>query len=160
MLPALSVACIFVTCLTVLRSIGERREHAIERLRELGASISFDQKWTKDGRWIQDSKPPGNWFLMQIRGKHYAVEPVEIQLFDGLPTMRPKEFADDDAALLTFFPKLKWIVLINTSLTDDGLQLLQEIPALERVDAEGTFVTEHGARTFRLSRPDVAIFVD
>jgi hypothetical protein len=157
-LPVLSVACIVATSLAVLRSTVQQREHAIERLRELGASVSFDYEWDKDGWWISDSKPPGNYLLKQIRGKHYAVEPLEIQLFEGLPTMRPTAFTDDDAALLTCFPKLKWIVLFDTGLTDKGLRSLQLIPALERLDVERTLVTEQGVREFQEARPDVKIF--
>lgn len=88
---------------------------------------------------------------------NYAVEPVEIQLcHDG--RQRPEEFTDEDAAMLSQFRSLRWIVVQDTSMTDRGLERLTSVTSLQRLDVEGSRVTVEGVARFRAARPDVSIY--
>jgi hypothetical protein len=157
LLMAMAFVCIVTAA--VLHHF-RKKERAITRLEQLGASISYDYQWSKTKGWLENARPPGDSWWKQILGEHYASEPVEVMLFSGISSMKPKEFTDRDAELLAMFPKIKWLVLYDTSVTDASLKHFAAIPALERLDLEFTRVTEAGAKEFRATRPNTQIFID
>lgn len=146
-------------CPTKEQKIAVKKEQALSRLRELGASISFDFQWSKEGAYIPNARLPGDPRLRKLLGKHYAAKPVKIQLYVG-ESMKPEKFTDDDAKLLAPFTKVKWLVLSDTKLTDAGLMHLVGICALERLDLEGTLITEKGIKKFKALRPKVQLFYE
>jgi hypothetical protein len=161
-LRALLIAfLILAVALGALTAHYRKKERAIARLLNLGASVSFDHEWSATPPLVfDDAELPGNSFLRLLLGEHYAANPVEVQLFAGNREMRPDLFTDDDAALLASIPSIKWLVLYDTRLTDVGLAQLARITSLERLDIEGTLVSAEGVEAFRIARSDVKVFSD
>lgn len=133
------------------------RSRAIRDLEALGASITYDYQWGQDGAWRPSASAPGSVWLKRLLGDDYLARAVEVQLFTG-PKMSPHRFTDEHASRLAALADLKWLVLMDTKLTDDGLRCLARLRKLERLDIEGTTVTETGVHEFRQSLPNVKVF--
>jgi hypothetical protein len=153
LLTVIAVGCWYFT------SSYRNKARAIARLEELGASICYDFNWPRPGVWNGSTDAPGKPWLKGVLGEHYAAEPVEVQLFIH-SNMRPEEFSDEDAILVSRVPTIEWLALFDTKLTDEGLMYLGAIRDLGRLDVEGTLVTKAGVKKFRQLRPDVDLYVD
>jgi len=69
------------------------KQNSIDRLTDLGATLSFDYQWSDSEEWRPGVDVPGSWILQAALGRHYAANPVEVQLFAN-PSMKPDEFDD------------------------------------------------------------------
>jgi hypothetical protein len=132
------------------------RSLAIRDLEALGASITYDYRWGRDGAWRPNAHAPGPAWLKWLLGENYFASAVEVQLFAD-PKMSPHRFTDEQAARIAVLTELKWLVLMDTRLTDAGLKHLTSLRKLERLDLEGTAVTEAGVNDFKLSSPHVLV---
>ncbi|HUG19447.1 MAG TPA: hypothetical protein VMM56_10740 [Planctomycetaceae bacterium] len=124
------------------------KELAIHRIRACGGEVFFEHQWAAPGVWRPDAKLPGDPRLCFLLGKHYAAHPVEVQLFASGDN-HPEQFTDLDAVLLMTFTKVRWLVLFDTSITDASLPFIRHCRALERLDVEGTKITQAGAEQLK-----------
>jgi hypothetical protein len=161
--PQFTLRALLVAMLVVANAIAFyaspllARRRAIRELDELGAAITYDYQWGHGGAWRPKARAPGLAWLKRLLGENYCVSPVEVQLFTD-PTMSPHRFTDKHAIRLAALPELKWLVLMDTQLTDDGLRHLARLSKLERLDLEGTRVAEVAVREFQRSLPNVKVF--
>jgi hypothetical protein len=133
------------------------RRRAIRGLEEIGAEITYDYQWGRDGAWRPNARPPGSTWLKRLLGENYCASPVEVQLFTDR-SMSPHRFTDEQAAHIAALTELTWLVLIDTRLTDAGLRHLTSLRKLERLDLEGTAVTDTGVKDLKRSLPHVQVF--
>mgnify|MGYP002622367593 CR=1 FL=1 len=125
----------------------QAKEAMLARLDALGASLFY-----KGNR--------GDPLLYDMLGERYALDPIRVELYQ-IPYMRPEEFGDDDAAAIVVLEDLEWLVLMDaTKLTDAGLAHLGKLSRLERLDLEGSAVTEAGVEAFRRAYPNVRVYSD
>lgn len=137
-------------------SKAQRRQRAIAAIERLGGFIDYKHKW-KDGEFRPNAEPPGPTWMRKILGERFAAEPLEIQLFaDG--RMRPIEFTDSEAAEISQFGELTWLVLMDTKLTDAGLRHFHRLKKLGRLDLERTAVTDVGVAELKRVLPDCRVF--
>src|SRR5688572_774909 len=122
-----------------------QKQQAVSVIEAVGGTVTYDYQWNTDHSWNPDAVPPGPAWLRQMLGDNYQANVVEIQLFAG-SRQRPLRFTDADAKHLGVLHELKWLVLQDTNLTDQGLLHLRSLTKLERLDIEGTHVTEAGVR--------------
>ncbi len=71
--------------------------------------------------------------------------------------MHPEKFTDDDAEQMTALSELTWVVLYDTRITDAALAHFKLLPKLQRLDLEGTAVTEAGVKALLEERPQLTI---
>ena len=90
-------------------------------------------------------------------GANYRAQVVEVQLFADR-AMRPDLFGDEQAKQLAALPDIKWLVLMDTHITDRGLSHLMNLKQLERLDLEGSSVTASGVAKFNAASPDTKVF--
>lgn len=129
-----------------------RKARAIATIESLGGSITYDYQ-------AGNSVIPNtaNWsFLKASFGEHYGSSPTQIELFSG-PRMHPEKFTDDDAEQMTALSELTWVVLYDTRITDAALAHFKLLPKLQRLDLEGTAVTEAGVKALLEERPQLTI---
>jgi hypothetical protein len=138
------------TTVPIARHIIESnvKELAIHRIRACGGEVFFEHQWAAPGVWRPDAKLPGDPRLCFLLGKHYAAHPVEVQLFASGDSY-PEQFTDLDAMLLMTFTKVRWLVLYDTSITDASFPFIQHCRALERLDVQGTKITQAGAERLK-----------
>jgi hypothetical protein len=159
----------FLVRLPIEAEKARQKAAALARLEQLGAFVECDYKWSGEGRsgaWLENAKPPGDKRLKALWGEYYASNPVEIQLFDDSRNknspfkMKSKEFTDEDAKLLSVFSEMDWLVLCDTSLTDEGLKHLRGMKKLGRLDVEGTAVTKRGAKELEAAISGLNVFYE
>ncbi len=63
------------------------------------------------------------------------------------------EITDDALELLRHFPRLQWLCLEDTSISDYGLHSLVGLVSLTRIELQGTNVTETGVAMLQQSLP-------
>lgn len=133
------------------------RNRTLRALETMGAAITYEYQWGRDGAWHPNAHAPGKAWLRKLLGDNHRAGVVEIQLFADLQ-MHPEKFTDEHARDIATLTELKWLVLMDTRLTDDGLARLKALPKLERLDLEGSRVTDEGVAAFLRLRPDVRVF--
>lgn len=134
-----------------------QRRNATATIESLGGFVSYDYQWHPTNGWMQNAKPPGNALLKRLLGSDYCSNVVEIQLFAG-GTMHPEKFDDDSAARISVLSELKWLVIMNSAVTDAGLRHFAKLKAIERIDLDGSNVTEKGVRDLQRALPGARIF--
>ena len=160
--PQFTLRALLVTILVVGGAIGLyaspllARSRAIRDLEALGASITYDYQWGHDGAWRPKARAPGAAWLKRLLGENYCASPLEVQLFADTK-MAPHRFTDEDAGRVAALAELKWLVLMDTQLTDGGLRRLARLSKLEGLDLEGSRVTEAGVQEFERSMPNVRV---
>lgn len=55
---------------------------------------------------------------------------------------------------LSTLPHLKYLILTNTKVTDNGLRVLEDLPSIEYIYLDGTQVTDDGVRMLRQEFPN------
>lgn len=161
-LKGLLAAVAFVTVaigLTLGAKIDKIRQQqrAIEAIEALGGSIGNQHQWSATGEWIDGAIWPGNPLLKRLLGDRYCSKVIEVQLFfDG--AMQSDESDDTAAEKVSALTDLKWLVLMDTSVTDDGLEHFAALRSLDRLDLEGSRVTEEGVRRLKRALPFVRIY--
>lgn len=159
-LPRFSLAHAMLLITLVALALGIRvesnrkQDRAIARLESLGAMVVFDYQWKAPGIWDPNAKPPSAWERRLGFGRGSV---VEVQLFAGRG-MRPEQFSDDDAALIAHLRDLEWLVLMDTKLSDKGLEHLARLGKLERLDVEGSRVTEQGGAALQKRIPGLVVY--
>jgi hypothetical protein len=143
-------------CGTGIRS-AYQRSAAIKVIEDLGGVVAFDYQWREDGTWDSRAVAPGSESMKKLFGKYYHAKVVEAQLFSG-PNMAPQRFTDTEAAQISSLVDLKWLVLMDTNLTDEGLLQLTQLKNLQRLDLEGTLVTDAGVKRIEEALPNVRVF--
>lgn len=134
-----------------------RQQRAIEAIEALGGSIGYQHQWSAAGEWIDGATWPGNSLLKRLLGDAYCSKVIEVQLFaDG--AMRSEEFDDIAAEKIGALTGLKWLVLMDTSVTDEGLKHFAALRSLKRLDLEGSRVTKEGVRRLQRALPRLRIY--
>ncbi len=123
----------------------------------MGAQVTFDYQWGPQHAWRPHATAPGSRLLKAILGEYYKANVVEIQLFAG-PGMSPERFVNSHAQQMAQFSELRWLVLMDTKMTDAGLAHFACLRKLERLDIEGSPVTTSGVQELRQRLPKVAIY--
>ena len=154
MFVVVTVICVW---LTMACSRNNQKHRAITAIENVGGSISYDYQWGTSGAFLADAKPPGPQCLRYLFGELYCAELVEIQLFSA-PHSHPSEFTDAEAAKLGALSRLRWLVLMDTAVTDAGLQHLRDLGNLERLDLEGAMVTDAGVDELQRALPNCKIY--
>jgi len=154
MFVVVTVICVW---LAMACSRNNQKLRAIEAIENVGGSISYDYQWGTSEAFLADAKPPGPQCLRYLFGELYCAELVEIQLFSA-PHSHPSEFTDAEAAKLGALSRLRWLVLMDTAVTDAGLQHLRDLGNLERLDLEGAMVTDAGVDELQRALPNCKIY--
>jgi hypothetical protein len=63
------------------------------------------------------------------------------------------EITDEALELLRHFPRLQWLCLEDTRISDYGLHSLVGLVSLTRIELQGTMVTENGIAMLQKSLP-------
>lgn len=153
------IAVIAIVAAIVARGSTEkmrRQQRAIRAIEALGGSIGYEHQWSDAGDWIEGAKWPGNTLLRRVLGNEYCSKPIEVQLFADA-AMRPENFDDIAAEKIGALIDLKWLVLMDTSVTNEGLKHFASLRKLERLDLEGSRVTEEGVRRLQHALPRVQV---
>ena len=134
-----------------------KKQQAISAVEALGGTVVYDYQWSEDQHWNANAVPPGPAWLRRICGQNVSANVVEIQLFAG-NRQNPQRFTDVEARRLAVLHELKWLVLQDTKLTDEGLAHFQSLTKLERLDIEGSLVTENGVEKLEAALPNLRVF--
>jgi hypothetical protein len=140
----------------------QKKTKAIAAIEQLGGTVDYDYRHRFDplAKYNPNAAAPGPLLLRNLLGENCFANVVEVQLFGGKTPQGRAQFSDNEAAHLAVFSELRWLVLIDTSITDDGLKHLVDLKKLERLDLEGTRVTEAGVRALHATLPRAQIFFD
>jgi hypothetical protein len=136
---------------------ARQKQHSINSLVAIGAEVTFDYQWGPDHAWKPNASVPGSTLLKVIMGEHYSANVVEVQLFAG-PGMAPERFDDSYAKQLSRLTEIRWLVLMDTRMSDSGLANFTVLRKLERLDIEGSPVTEKGIAALRTALPNIDIY--
>ncbi|MCI0558493.1 MAG: leucine-rich repeat domain-containing protein [Nitrososphaera sp.] len=136
---------------------ARQRQRVIDAITQMGGALTFDYQRSSNHAWRPDAKSPGSTFMKALLGDKYQAKVVEVELFAG-PGMSPERFNDSHAKQLALFTELEWLVLRNTKMTDTGLSELSNLKKLERLDIEGSTVTEAGVERFRRQNSAIPIY--
>ncbi len=135
------------------------KERAILRLKELRATIRWHFQVGPNGGLVTQDTIPGEPWLKQVLGEHYAVKPTHVELSD-YANMNSRAFTDSDAELISHLDSIDWLVLRETQLTDEGLMHLGKISELGRIDVSSPHLTDKGAQAFRDAYPNVRFVLE
>jgi hypothetical protein len=131
---------------------------AVQLIEQFGGAVTYDYQWSPSEEWIAESSPPGQAWLKQMLGENYRANVVEVQLFRENGA-NPAAFGDDQLKALGALTELRWLVLMDTGVTDQGLKHIRHLKKLERLDLEGSKVTKQGAEELKKALPDVRIYI-
>lgn len=137
----------------------QQRARAVAMIENCGGTATYDYQWSPSKAWLPHAIPPGPRWIRQLLGDHFRANVVEVQLFAG-SKKRPEAFTDAEAKQLSVLTEIKWLVLMDTKLTDTGLKHLGTLKKLERLDVEGSPVTEAGVQGLHRALPKARIFYD
>ena len=141
-------------------NLAQKQRAAIAAIERLGGTIVYeDNDYMSFRRLPPDSTPPGVKWMRQLFGEQQGPRPVEIQLYMSADKA-PERFTDNEAKLVGTLTELEWLVLMDTGLTDAGLMHFRNLRRLNRLDVEGTAVTERGAKELQKYLPNVRVYFD
>ena len=133
------------------------KQQAISAVEALGGTVTYDYQWSEKQHWNAKAIPPGPAWLRRMFGQNVRADVVEIQLFAD-NRQNSQGFTDVEARHLAVLNELKWLVLQDTKLTDEGLAHFQALTKLERLDIEGSLVTENGVEKLEAALPNLRVF--
>lgn len=87
---------------------------------------------------------------LHLRGKLIQVELRELPNLEIVYCYGP--LTDKHLAVFASLPRLKWLELSRTRITNDGLAVLGRLPCLEELRLTSTAVTDAGMRRLELAR--------
>jgi hypothetical protein len=132
-----------------------QRAKAVAVIESVGGHVEYDFR-SHDGTYWPNAVPPGPAWLRRFLGENYLANVVEVQLFADRD-MEPDKITDPEASQLAALTEAKWFVLMDTGITDAGLKHFKRLRKLERLDLEGSLVTEAGARELHRALPRLRI---
>ena len=132
----LTAGCIW---LGVITKRARDQRAAVNRVLELGGSVSFDYEFDKSGKRIKDAQPPGWRWLRQRIGDEYFREVRRVMLDRTSAT-------DDDLRLIGKLRATKTLSLNFTNVGDSGLAHVRHLRILEYLGLAETRVTDKGIR--------------
>jgi len=104
------------------------------------ARFRYAYEFDRFGNFIRQADPPGPNFLYRGLGQHFFARVVDLSL-DGTRAV------DSDLRHLSKLPRLRWVDLEYTSVTDSGLEdVIRRFPNLNRLDVQDTRVTSEGLK--------------
>lgn len=125
--------------LAMLAKLTQSQRHAVARVQQLGADLSYRFKYVEDVQWKQASQPPLQRWFTNLLGPEYNRTVSTVSFDDG---SNPNDL---DLAVLSHFRDLKQLTLMNRKrITDDGLVHLQPLRHLELLALNGTQITGPG----------------
>jgi hypothetical protein len=92
------------------------------------------------------------WDHIKALGGHGVWEPDMVVV-----SLVDTSMTDDDLELFESFPYVQILDLSGTSVSDNGLDHLKAIPALEELIIMSTGISDGAIERFRESRPDVKV---
>jgi hypothetical protein len=111
---------------------ARKQEEAVEKIRKLGAGVTYDYEESKPF----GAAPPGPAWLRALLGEHFFATVDRVSFI----------YSADDADLeyLEELTQLEWLELSNAKVTDAGLKHLKGLTRLRRLDLDNTRVTGSG----------------
>ena len=140
---------LFVGCLVAVLGVGQfsfriwraaGQRSAVERVRELGGDVLYSYEYPDSGH----PKVPAGFRRLLGIDFFYSVLVVKL---DG------SEVRDQDLKVLRRMPKLRWVFLRNTSISDAGFDELKRLPDLVHVFVRDTRVTRAAVCDLEASLP-------
>ena len=118
---------------------------------------SLDSLVLINPRFKKVDQPAMNWRISQLQVRHASITPVVLETLGKLPT---------NLALLDCriklqrggpfsMPETQSIVVVNSDLKNADLNHLIKTPKLVEIDLQTTQVSDRGAESYSLNRPDV-----
>jgi hypothetical protein len=151
------VVTVFAVWLGVEVNEVRRKARAVSVIESCSGKVTYDYEWSVTEAYRPHATPPGPRWLRRLLGEYYRANVVEVQLFAG-HGRTPENLNDDAARSLIALSDVKWLVLMDTRITDAGLEHLKGLKKLERLDLEGSLVTEKGVETLKNSLPNAKIY--
>ncbi|HEY1068544.1 MAG TPA: leucine-rich repeat domain-containing protein [Pirellulales bacterium] len=146
----LAAALLFRATITPMTA----KARALARLEAVGGFAWMDDGFPEIDR-SEVSEPYGAW-LRRVLSPEETKDVTNVVLAKAWRA-KPAEFDDADAALLLAFPKLRFLKLEGTRITDAGLLTLAGLPELEKLTLKGDRFTDEGLSRFRSLRPTVKV---
>jgi hypothetical protein len=115
---------------------------AVQRIHELGGSVSYDFQYADgeaNGKLLKNPQPPGWSWLRRLIGPEYFQDVVRASL-------DKKQVNDDDLRLIGKLTRLNTLGLNHTGVSDAGLKHLDELKRLCSLGLAETQITGAGLR--------------
>jgi hypothetical protein len=147
--------------LGVITKRARDQRAAVNRILEIGGSVSFDYEFDKSGKRMKDAQPPGWRWLRQTIGDEYfrdvvwvnlnktAVSDNDLRLIGKLRATKQlslnwTQVGDSGMAHIRHLRQLEGLGLIETSITDAGLRHVEGMPQLDSLILGYTDVGDGG----------------
>ena len=133
LLLAVTVCAVACSWFAVRKLRASRQRAAIEALGDR-VWVVYDYELDAGGLRIEGVQPPGPAWLRNLLGNDFFA--------DAAAVWGSTDFDDDDMAHLKGFPRLRYLNVFNSRLTDAGLAHLKNLPELENLGLGGTRITD------------------
>jgi len=125
-----------------LREAGRQRR-AVEAIERVGGWVAYDYNMPEDGGPAVQAEPPTPAWLRKLVGVDFLSEVV------GVNCSFCTEVGDEVLQHIKGVPKLRWLVLHDTRITDAGLVNINGLKDLEYLHLNNTQVTDAGLEELR-----------
>ena len=98
--------------------------------------VVYDYELDADGLRTEGAQPPGPAWLRNLLGGDFFADVEAVWGTSG--------FDDDDMAHLKGFPRLRYLNVFNSRVTEAGIVHLKSLPELENLSLGGTRITDAG----------------
>jgi len=129
---------------------AEKQRQAVVAIEKLGGKVLYEFDYPPPRGF--DWQPPGPTWL----------EKLNVDFFSDVASVRwqRSDIGDDEIACLKDLPKLKEVGLMNTQVTDAGLEHLKGLPELQTLHLHNTQITVEGVKGLRRALPRCKLYYD
>ncbi|NQU24983.1 MAG: hypothetical protein HQ567_27170 [Candidatus Nealsonbacteria bacterium] len=135
LLLAVAVCAVACSWFAVRKHRANAQREAIEALGD-HVWVVYDYELDAGGLHIEGAERPGPAWLRNLLGNDFFA--------DAAAVWGSTDFDDDDMAHLRGFPRLRYLKVFNSRVTDTGLAHLKSLPELENLGLAGTKITDAG----------------
>ncbi len=136
------------------RVVYDRQRFLAEWVIDSGGWVTTSENWNSIPKVKATEQLPSKAFRILAIGLEGSkqIDKWHIKCFEGLVELQSLflvgSAVDDDALknLGTTIPKLQWIDLSKTRVTDEGMKSLQAVQSLQRINLDNTAVTDVGVK--------------
>lgn len=128
---------------------ARKQKAAVAAIRNRGGEVFYDYQFEGSGLDLHAPLPGPEWLRDRL-----GIDFLADVYYVG---MESSTIRDSDIEPVRDLPRLRWLRLTLSGITDAGLQQLEGLTSLERLAIENTKVTEDGVTKFRRAVPNCKI---
>ncbi|MGA2063212.1 MAG: hypothetical protein ABSG67_22300 [Thermoguttaceae bacterium] len=119
---------------------ARRQREAVEGIRKLGGSVTYDYECDSSNRIIKGAKAPGPAWLRNLLG---------IDCFCNVTQVWGRgKVSDAELVYLKCFPQLRIFFFQDAQITNDGLEIIQGLTQVQVLGLQGSKITDAGMQHF------------